>query len=147
MIIFFCKGLSRNLKIGNTPVWVFPSIWRLEQYRDTKFGTDVSNNILLNGTKFQGYNFYRFWVITGKPTSGVKSPPSSPIQIRVKYLSLSGSWFIILINAFVFPDSEPPFINFLYGWSGFLANLDYVLLDLPLWYNRSCNINNFVLFH
>ena len=37
---------------------------------DTKFGTDVSNKILLNAAKFQGYNSYRFWVIKGKPTGG-----------------------------------------------------------------------------
>ena len=27
---------------------------------DTKFGKDVSNEILLNTAKFQGYSFYRF---------------------------------------------------------------------------------------
>ena len=35
---------------------------------DTKFGTNVSNRMLLNAAKFQGYSFYRFWVIKGKPT-------------------------------------------------------------------------------
>ena len=29
MIISFYKGLTRNLEIGNTPVWVLPNIWRL----------------------------------------------------------------------------------------------------------------------
>ena len=36
--------------------------------------------MLLNAAKRQGYNFYRFWVIKGEPTRGVKLPPS---QIRV----------------------------------------------------------------
>ena len=31
--------------------------------------------------------------------------------------SISGSLFIRLRNAFVFPDPEPPNINILYGWS------------------------------
>ena len=65
--IFFYKGLTRNPEIGNTPVWVLPNIWRLGQVMDTKFGTNVSNKILLNAAKFQGYSSYRFWVIKGKP--------------------------------------------------------------------------------
>ena len=48
--IYFYKGLTRNSEIGNTSVWVLP------------------NKILLNATKCQGYSFYRFWVIRGKPT-------------------------------------------------------------------------------
>ena len=45
---------------------------------NTKFGTNVSNRMLLNAAKFQGYSFYRFCVIKGKPTDwgrGVKPPP------------------------------------------------------------------------
>ena len=49
---------------------------------DTKFGTDVSNKILLNAAKFQGYNSYRFWVIKGKPTGGGGNY-LHPTQIRV----------------------------------------------------------------
>ena len=70
MTIFFYKGLSRNSEIGNTHVWVFPSIWRLGRVMDTKFGTNVTNRMLRNAAKFQGYSFYRFWVIKGKPTGG-----------------------------------------------------------------------------
>ena len=85
MTIFFYKRLARNLEIGNTPVWVFPSIWRLARVMDTKFGTNVSNRMLLNVAKFQGYSFYRFWVFKGKPTGGGgKITPSSHTQIRVK---------------------------------------------------------------
>ena len=72
MAIFFYKRLSRNPEIENTPIWVLPNIWRLGRVRDTKFGTKVSNEILLNAAKCQGYGFYRFWVIKGKPTV----PPS-----------------------------------------------------------------------
>ena len=82
MTIFFYKGLTRNTEIGNTPVWVLPNIRRLGQVRDTEFGRNVYNKILLNDAKCQGYSFYRFWVIKGKPTErGVKLPLT---QISVK---------------------------------------------------------------
>ena len=68
MTIFFYKGLTRNPEIRNTPVWVLPNIWRLRRVMDTKFGNDVSNEMLLNAAKCQGYSFYRFWVIKRKPT-------------------------------------------------------------------------------
>ena len=68
--IFAYKGLTRNLEIVNTPVWVLPSILRLGQVRDTEFGPNVSNKMLLNAPKCQGYGFYRFWVIKGKRTGG-----------------------------------------------------------------------------
>ena len=51
MTIFFYKGLTRNPEIGNTTVWVLPNIWGLGQIRDTKFGTDISNEVLLNAGK------------------------------------------------------------------------------------------------
>ena len=70
MTIFFYKGLTRNPEIGNTFVWVFANIWRLRWVRDAKFGTNVSNKMLLNAAKCQGYSFYRFWVNKGKPTAG-----------------------------------------------------------------------------
>ena len=84
--IYFYKWLTRNLKIGNMPVWVSSNTWRLGWVRDTKFDTNVSNEILLNAAKCQGYSFCCFWVINGKPTGrgeggGVKLPPT---QIRVK---------------------------------------------------------------
>ena len=82
MTIFVYKGLTRNPEIGNTPAWFLPNIWRLGQVRDSKFGVNVSNKILMNAAKCQGYSFHRFWVINGKPTRGKFAPPS--IQIRVK---------------------------------------------------------------
>ena len=74
MTIFVYKGFTRNQETGNTPTWVLPNIWRLEQVRDTKFGTKVSIKMLLNATKCQGYRFYCFWVFKGKPTEGKITP-------------------------------------------------------------------------
>ena len=31
MTIFAYKGLTRNLKIGSTPVWILPNVWRQGQ--------------------------------------------------------------------------------------------------------------------
>ena len=36
---------------------------RLGQVKDTKFGTNVSKEMLLSAAKCQGYSFYRFYVI------------------------------------------------------------------------------------
>ena len=49
---------------------------------NTKFGMNVSNKILLNAAKSQGYSF---WVIKRKPTwrGGNFTPPAPPTQIRV----------------------------------------------------------------
>ena len=66
--IFFCKELTRNPEIGNTPVWVLLNIWIKERANNTKFSSNVFNKMLLNATKFQGYSFYPFWVVGGKPT-------------------------------------------------------------------------------
>ena len=82
--ILFYKGLARNPEIRNTPVWALPNIWRLGGVVDTKFRKNVSNRILLKAAKLQGYSFYRFWVIKGKPTGArVKLPPT---QIRVNII-------------------------------------------------------------
>ena len=66
MTIFFYKGLTINPEVQNTTVWVFLNIWRLRRVRNTKFGRNISNKMLLNAAKCQGYSFYRFWVIKGK---------------------------------------------------------------------------------
>ena len=84
MTISFYKELTRNPEIGNTPVWILLNIWRLCWVKNTKFGTNVSDKILLNAAKCQGCSFYRFWVIKGKPAQGIKLLPPPPIQIRVK---------------------------------------------------------------
>ena len=53
MTIFFYKGLTRNPKIGNNPRLSFPQYLEMGQVRDTKFDTNVSNEMLLN-TFFDG---------------------------------------------------------------------------------------------
>ena len=85
MKISFYKGLTRNPEIGNTQVWVLPSIWRLGWVRNTKFGRIVSNKILLNVPKCQVYSLYCFWVINGKTTRRVKlpSPPRLGLRLRI----------------------------------------------------------------
>ena len=80
LAIFFYKGLTRNPEIENTPVWVLPNIWRVGWFMDTKFVANVSNKILRNAAKFQGYRFYRFWVIKGKSTGGGGNYPSPPLS-------------------------------------------------------------------
>ena len=82
MTIFF--WLTRNPEIGNTPVWVSPNVWRLVQVRNTKFGTNVSNEMLLNAAKCQGYGFYCFWVIKRKPTKGVGEGVRLPLNVYSK---------------------------------------------------------------
>ena len=100
MTIFFCKGLTRNPEIGNTHVSVFPNIWRLGQVMDNKFGTNVSNRMLLNAAKFQGYSFYRCWVIKGKSTGWVKLP-SPPPPLNPPRLGLK-SVFPIEANLYIY---------------------------------------------
>ena len=39
--------------------------------------------MLLNGAKYQGYSFYRFWVIKEKLTGGLKLPPLPPSPPRL----------------------------------------------------------------
>ena len=68
MTISFYKEMTRNPEIGNTSVWVLPNIWWLRRVKNTKLGTNVSNEILLNAAKCQGCSFYHFWVIKGKLT-------------------------------------------------------------------------------
>ena len=91
MTISFYKVLTRNLEIGNTPVWVFPNIWRLEQVRNTKFGTNISNKMLLNAAKCQGLKFYRFWVIEENRGSKITLPltPRNLYQLCTFFCLLS----------------------------------------------------------
>ena len=87
MTIFIYKGLTGNLEIGNTLVWILSCICRLGWVRDTKFGTNVSNKILLNAIKCRDYSLYRSWVITEKPTGAYKN---DCIWVPIKKTILSG---------------------------------------------------------
>ena len=63
----------------------------------SKFGANVSNRMLLNAAKFQGYSFYRFWVIKRKPTGGWGKITTSPLtQIRVNIFTCT--FFPILFS-------------------------------------------------
>ena len=66
MTIFVYKGLTRNPEIRNTAVLVLPDICRVGWIKDTKFGTNIFNEMLVNAAKCQGDCFYRVWVIKGK---------------------------------------------------------------------------------
>ena len=70
MTISFYKGLTLNLDIGNTQVWILPSNWGLARVKNIKFGTNIFNKILINAAKCQSCSFYRFSVIKGKVTGG-----------------------------------------------------------------------------
>ena len=77
---------SRNQKYH---LLSLPSIWRLGWVRNTKFGTNVSNKMLLNDAKCQGYNFC-FWFIQGNPTGGIKLPPPPTLGLSglISYISI-----------------------------------------------------------
>ena len=51
--------------------------------RDTKFGSNVPNEMLLNAAKYQGYSFYRFWVIKGKAARGRKITLTSRLGLNL----------------------------------------------------------------
>ena len=53
----FLRSLTWNPEIVNTPVWVLSIMWRLEWDRDTRFGMNVSNEMLNNAAKFPDYSF------------------------------------------------------------------------------------------
>ena len=78
MTNYLFKGLLRNPEIGNTAVWISPNVWRLGQARDTKFGTHVPNELLVNDAKCQGYSCYHFRVNKRKATGWIKLLPLPP---------------------------------------------------------------------
>ena len=45
---FKSRVTTWNPEIGNIPIWVLLNIWKLERVKDTKFGMNVSNEMLLN---------------------------------------------------------------------------------------------------
>ena len=56
-----------------------------------KFGTNVSNRMLLNAAKFQGYNFYFSWIIKGKPTGGGGKITPPPHKLGLKSVINNGT--------------------------------------------------------
>ena len=109
VVLFLLSGLVTGptfISISSLvlELWLFffvrdwPEIWKWEiplfkfcltsgdwGSRNTKFGTDVSNEMLLFAAKCQGYSFCRFWVIKGNPTvMGGGGKITTTTQIRVK---------------------------------------------------------------
>ena len=82
MEIFFYKWLTKNQEIGNIPSEFWKKSSDGERVRDTNFGTNVSNKILLNAEKCQGNSFYHFWVIKRNLT-GAGGKSTLPTQISV----------------------------------------------------------------
>ena len=62
LLLSFVRDWS-EIRESEIPVWLFAEYLETGGSTDTKFGTDVSNEILLFAAKFQGYSFYRFRVI------------------------------------------------------------------------------------
>ena len=60
-------------------------------------------------------------------------------------LSIFGWWFIILSNAFVFPDPGAPVINNLFGWSGICGQ--FGLRFFIFFLVSSSKLISFVLFY
>ena len=81
MKISIYKGLTRNPEMGNTHTWIFPAAWRLGKVTKTIFGTNVSNEKLLNAATCQSYSFHRFGVIKEKP-AGCKNTLSSQVKVN-----------------------------------------------------------------
>ena len=71
---------------------------------DTKFGTNVSNRMLLNAANFQGYSFYRFRVIKGKPTTPSQIPLTETHINRDQIHHIRNNWFFS--NFFSLEDSH-----------------------------------------
>ena len=99
MTLSFFKGLTRNPEVRNNPDIVLLNIWRLERANNTKFGTDVSNKMLLDTAKCQGYKFYSFWVSKGTPTGGqiYLSPPRLGLsKSKCSFITSSASSLIVI---------------------------------------------------
>ena len=75
MTILLYNWLTKYSDVGNIHVLILPNIWRLAQVRNTRFVTNIYNEMLLNAAKYHVYSFYRFWVVKGKITEGGKITP------------------------------------------------------------------------
>ena len=84
--VLFIRDWSEIRKSEIPPFLILPNILRLGWVRDTKFGTNVSNEKSLNAAKCQGYNFYHFWVIKEKPTGGgIQYFEGTHVQLSLRY--------------------------------------------------------------
>ena len=86
------RGFTRNPEFGDTPVWVLLDIWRLGEGRNTKFGSDIFNKMLLSAVKCNGYSFYRFWVIKEKKQNVGGKITAQPRLDYPLYCSFMQAW-------------------------------------------------------
>ena len=93
--------MIKNQGIGNTLVWVLSNIWILRQVRCHKFGANVSNKMLLNAVKCQGYRFYCFWVIKGKSTGGGNTFPPPRLGLKECNLTNVSVHFFFSLQSFL----------------------------------------------
>ena len=107
---FFIRDWPGILILEIPPFWVLPNIWRLGRVRDPKYGTNVSNELLLCDAKCQGYRFYRFYVIIAKLTGELKLPPPLPPRrpthsIRwIAFASVSNSFYLLKLLLLAYND-------------------------------------------
>ena len=80
MTIFVYKVLTRNPKIGNTPVWVLPNISRLGKLRMPNYAR-ISR--MKSYWMLQNLSFYIFWFIKGKNRGWGGGSKNTPTQIRI----------------------------------------------------------------
>ena len=96
---FLYKGLTRNPELGNTPVWVLHDIFTLGRVMNTKLGTIVSNEMLLNAANCQGYSFYCFWIIKRKQTGdNITLIPPTRLGLRLQINLRLKPWNIVLLH-------------------------------------------------
>ena len=97
---FFSQGIDQKPGNRKYPGQSFVQYLETGWVRDIKLSTDISNEILLNTTKCQGYILDYFWVIKGKPTGvEVKLPTNlPPTQIRVDFMKII--YFILFLITF-----------------------------------------------
>ena len=84
---FKSRVTTWNPEIGNIPIWVLLNIWKLERVKDTKFGMNVSNEMLLNVrvTAFKVFELLKESQCGG----GLKLPPSRSIELRTFLINVN----------------------------------------------------------
>ena len=73
--IYFYQRLTKNSENVNTLVGVWLNIWRLGGVRDTNFGKDVSNKMLLNAANARVTVFTVLKLAKGGEGGKLPSPP------------------------------------------------------------------------
>ena len=86
MAVSVYKGLTRNPKIGITPISVFPNIWRLGQFRDIKFGKNVSSKTLLNIVRVTVFTVFELFRENQLGWRGVKTRLMKVGSTLMKYV-------------------------------------------------------------